>query len=86
MIYKFQYSNDAQREEIYLDNKHLHLKEDTSTEQGNFLIFTDVPDIETQLEDLRKENLVLMDALATTFEEVLALKAQVTALQGGTTE
>lgn len=38
------------------------------------------PTLEERLEQLQQNNLILMDALATTFEEIINLKAQL----GGT--
>lgn len=42
---------------------------------------TSEPTIEEEVAELKEQNLILMDALATTFEEVLALRAIV---EGGT--
>ena len=49
----------------------------------NTPIFEDLPKSEMLL--LQEQNLILMDALATTFEEVLVLQEQIKALQGGIT-
>jgi hypothetical protein len=37
-----------------------------------------VPTLQEQIISLQADNLILMDALATTFEEVLALREQIT--------
>lgn len=36
------------------------------------------PTLEEQIDSLKQDNLILMDALATTFEEILLLREQVT--------
>lgn len=40
--------------------------------------------IEDKVVQLQQDNIILMDALATTFEELLNLQSQVATLQGGT--
>lgn len=41
-----------------------------------------VPTVEEQVAQLKSDNLILMDALATTFEEILILEDKITALGG----
>jgi hypothetical protein len=53
--------------------------------------YKDITTVEERIEQLKndnlalkEDNLILMDALATTFEEILILQGQVSTLQGGT--
>lgn len=91
MNYKFQYQNDAQRNDLIARNSDKFLIEEQNIIEGNFLVFTDeAPIIETvivyeqvkneELMQLQQDNLILMDALAMTFEEVMMLRMEM----GGT--
>jgi hypothetical protein len=53
--------------------------------------YKDITTVEERIEQLKtdnlalkEDNLILMDALATTFEEILILQGQIATLQGGT--
>lgn len=80
MIYKFQYLNEQEREQIISDNADKFLIEVHNLVDGNFLVFTDeapsTESLENKIQRLEEDNLILMDALATTYEEVLLIKAQ----------
>lgn len=52
-------------------------KEKTLISQGNLgeiITQPQKPSLEQQLEQLRNDNLILMDALATVFEEIMMLR------------
>lgn len=53
MVYKFQYTDNVQREKIINDNTNLFLKEDSITLDGNFLTFADTSPLEDQLLDIK---------------------------------
>lgn len=89
-----QYTSDSEVADIKQQNSDLFLIEIRNILEGNFLVFSDTPvqtrtiDVErpitnTNLVELQDQNLILMDALATTFEEILALQEQVRDLLGG---
>lgn len=83
MIYKFEYRNDTERQEIIEVHSEKYLIEEQNITEGNFLIFTDefpLPSVEVQIDELKQDTLILMDALAVTYEEILMLKMQL----GGT--
>lgn len=72
MFYKFEYTSDEQRTEILNNNKDKYLYEEQNITEGNFLIFSDEPRLEDQIKQLKEDNLILMDVLATMYEGMLA--------------
>lgn len=68
--------NGQQMEEIYIgETKVLHpVSNNINTEKKQTL--------DEQITQLKNDNLILMDALATTFEEILALEEKFNALGG----
>jgi len=85
------YQTEEEKQEIIASklSEGLLLVNVSNVKEGNFLGFTENPlkdptPIEQQVAQLQQDNVILMDALATTFEEILNLQAQVAALQGGT--
>lgn len=82
MKYRFQYTDNVNRQKIVDQNEGKILIEEQNLLEGNFLVFVDkIPfTIEQKLEFLGQDNLILMDALAMTFEEVMMLRAEI----GGT--
>ena len=56
-------------------------------EDGTFItpepaLVEPAPTLQEQVEQLKQDNLILMDALATTFEEILSLGAKIDTLGG----
>jgi hypothetical protein len=80
MLHTFEYTNETERADILSNNSSKILIEEQNLLSGNFLIFSDEPRIEEQVAQLKNDNLILMDALATVFEEILNIQA----MQGGT--
>lgn len=79
MLYRYQYETPEEREIIIQNNKNLTLFEEQNITEGNFLVFTDNIPVTNQ------DILTLMDGIATTFEELLALRTIVEQLwKGGT--
>lgn len=76
MIIKVQYSDHADRQSKLDANKDKFLVEEQNITEGNFLVFSDAKSIEEQVVQLQKDNLILMDALAMTYEEVVMLRAE----------
>ena len=83
------YGNEEEMNSIIDEQsaKGLILVEVTNVTEGNFLAFDDryvepvmlsnIPKpIEEQLDKIKEDNLILMDALATVFEEVIMLREQ----------
>ncbi|WP_054955004.1 hypothetical protein [Paenibacillus dakarensis] len=86
MKLKLQYQNNDERQSILKTHSDKYLIEEQNIKEGNFLIFSDeapLPSLEVQVSDLRQDNVVLMDALATTFEEILMLREEINVLNGG---
>lgn len=75
-----QYTDQADRETKLQENQDKFLIEEQNIQDGNFLIFSDVKSTDEQLKQLQQDTLILMDALTSAFEEILALKEQI---QGG---
>lgn len=80
MLYTFQYRTEQEKQSILKQNANKSLIEEKNLIEGNFLVFSDTKPIEIQVGQLQQDNLVLMDALAMTFEEVMMLRAEI----GGT--
>lgn len=72
MIIKIQYQNETDRDGIIALNTDKSLIEEQNITEGNFLIFTDTPRVEEQVAQLKEDNLILMDVLATLYEDMLA--------------
>lgn len=53
MLFKFQYSNTEERENIISQNKEKILLEEQNVKEGDFLIFSDIKPIENQLQDIK---------------------------------
>lgn len=84
MIIKIQYTDQTDRQNKIDANKDKILIEEQNIIDGNFLIFSDVKPLETQVSELQQDNLILMDALATSFEKILQLEAKIDTMNGGT--
>lgn len=82
MLYKVSYSDLNDRQAKLDANKDKFLVEEDTISEGNFLIFSDSPRLEDAVQQLKENSLILMDALATTFEQVLALEAKIDAMGG----
>ncbi|MBH0166283.1 hypothetical protein IHV12_15275 [Fictibacillus sp. 7GRE50] len=83
----FIYNSEEEKQKIISEKnaEGLILIQISNITEGNFLAFSENPikeptPLEEKIEQLQQDNLILMDALAVTFEEVLNLKAQL----GGT--
>lgn len=72
MLYKFQYTSDAEKQTLIANNADKIIVEEQNITEGNFLIFSDGPRLEEQLSQLKEDNLILMDVLATMYEDMLA--------------
>lgn len=72
MITKIQYNNLEERQQIIDANQDNFLIEEQNILDGNFLIFTDIKPVEYQLRDQADNQLVIMDVLATMYEDMLA--------------
>ena len=70
MIKKIQYTDLVSRKTILDANTDKYLVEEQNITEGNFLIFTDAKPLENQLVDLSDNQLVLMDVLATMYEDM----------------
>lgn len=70
MVFKFQYSNQAEREKILSDNKNNFVVEEQFLFEGNFLIFTDIKPLENQVQELKDNQLTLMSAIADLYETI----------------
>lgn len=74
MIFKFEYTSNSERENIIQTKKAegLTLIEEQNILSGNFLIFeNDVPVTNPELTALQENQLVLMDAIATLYEDLV---------------
>ncbi|MDI2588031.1 hypothetical protein OR571_13130 [Psychrobacillus sp. NEAU-3TGS] len=73
MIYRFQYTDEASREQIISLNQDKRIIEEQNIIDGNFLIFTDekpsVTVVDERLELLEQERLFLQIALAESIEK-----------------
>lgn len=76
MKYVYQYNTDQEKQTILQQNSDKLLIEEHNISSGNFLVFTDETRIENKIEALRQDNLILMDAIATLFEEILILRGE----------
>lgn len=82
MKIKIQYTDLTSRHALMEANADKTLIEEQKLFEGNFLIFDDMKPIEYQVKDLQQDNLILMDALATSFEQILALETKIDAMGG----
>lgn len=69
---KVQYIDVADKQRVLLDDKGLILIEEQNIIDGNFLIFADVKPLENQISELNISQLILMDVIATMYEDMLA--------------
>jgi hypothetical protein len=72
VLTKIQYTDSLDRQAVIDANIEKTLIEEQNISDGNFLIFTDTPRMEDEVQQLKKDNLILMDALATMYEDMLA--------------
>lgn len=72
ILFKIQYTNQTDRQTIIEANVDKILIEEQNITEGNFLIFSDTPRLEEQVVQLKEDNLILMDVLATMYEDMLA--------------
>jgi len=81
MDYKYQYTTPEEKQQIITQNATLILIEEQNIIEGNFLIFTDtlpepriyyIDGTRQELDKLTQDNLILMDVLATMYEDMLA--------------
>lgn len=72
MNYKIQFTDQTDKETKIKANSDKTLIEVQEITEGNFLIFSDVPRLEDQILQLKEDNLILMDVLATMYEDMLA--------------
>lgn len=70
MTTKIQYTDQADRQAKIDANKGKILIEEQNIIEGNFLIFSDTPRLEDQVAQLKQDNLILMDAVATIYEDM----------------
>jgi len=68
---KVQYIDVADKQRVLLDNKGLILIEEQNITEGNFLIFTDVKPIEHQLQEQAENQLTIMEAIVTLYEDLV---------------
>lgn len=54
MIYKYQFQNETEKQNIIKTNKNKILIEEDNITEGNFLIFSDTKPIEMQLKELKE--------------------------------
>lgn len=59
MVYRIQYQNQDERQSIIDNNVDKYLIEEQNITEGNFLIFTDEKPITEELNDLKRENVLL---------------------------
>jgi hypothetical protein len=94
MEYKYAYATDQDKANLLQQNSNKVLVEMQDLIEGKFLIFADEPrptekiyvdGTKEEIESLKSDNLILMDALATAFEEILVLEDKVNAIGGTTT-
>lgn len=71
MLFKIQYETALERDGIVAQNSDKYLLEEQNITEGNFLIFSDIPTTDTQLMQIKEDNLILMDVLATMYEDML---------------
>jgi hypothetical protein len=78
MKYKFEYSNNTERENIVNGNSNLYLIEEQNITEGNFLIYSDVP-IEPETE------VIYMNVPQEDFDSIKQQNAQMilALVQGG---
>lgn len=72
MIIKVQYQDQTERQTIIDANSDKYLIEEQNITEGNFLIFSDTPRLEDEVQQLKQDNLILMDAIAQMYEDMLA--------------
>jgi|LSQX01.2.fsa_nt_gb hypothetical protein len=61
MIYKFQYENQEERNQLIQSNSDKYLIEEQNIIDGNFLIFTDTPRLEDNIQDIKNNtDLILL--------------------------
>lgn len=72
MIYKYQYLDQEDRNSIIAENVDKYLIEDATITNGNFLTFSDIKPVDNILENIGENQMVLMEVLATMYEEMLA--------------
>lgn len=77
MLYKYQYQDTQEREGLISTHANLFLTEEQNITEGNFLVFSDVllgepTPVEVQLAELKEDNLILIDIMLTTYEDMLA--------------
>lgn len=65
MILKIQYTDQASRQVVLDANKDKTLTEEDNITEGNFLIFTDIKPMETQVSELQAQNAQMLLALVT---------------------
>lgn len=70
--YSFQYTDEVERSSILDANSDKFLIEEQNHVEGNFLIFSDIKPLEIELQNIKNDNLILMDVLATMYEDMLA--------------
>jgi hypothetical protein len=72
MNLKIQFNTPTERQSIIEAHPTLTLIEEQNVKEGNFLIFSDTEPIEIQMQELKSDNLALMDAFATLYEGLSA--------------
>ena len=65
MILKIQYTDQASRQAVLDANADKFLIEEANITEGNFLTFTDVKPMETQVSELQAQNAQMLLALVT---------------------
>lgn len=68
---KIQYTDELSRKAVVDANSDLILIEEQNITDGNFLIFSDVKPIEYQLRDQTENQLTIMDAIVTLYEDLV---------------
>lgn len=71
MNYKMQYVDNTDRQRILDDTTDKKLIEEQNLTDGNFLVFTDDVISQPSLSELKDNQLILMDVLATMYEDML---------------
>jgi len=71
MQYKYQYITEEEKQNILDANLDKFLVEVQDITEGKFLIFSDTLGLDAQVAQLKEDNLILMDVLATMYEDML---------------
>lgn len=85
MQYKFEFSNEEERNEIIANNSERFLIEEHHLFEGNFLVFTDEKSTLIEMQELKEKidnnNLITLDIQLSLYEEILSLREELSELK-----